>query len=101
MFWGDGGKEGSLRGDTVVSTISPSYLVTIMEPEVGAQAIVCARALEFQDPITVTIMLDIPDLSPDSWLYLQDRDILFGHFHEPSKWHKALVPKDRHTTGSR
>lgn len=98
VFYRDGESEKSVRGDAVVSTLPLGYLVTIMEPRTEPEALECAKALEFRDLITVTVMLDIHRVSRDSWVYVQDRDIVFGRFHEPGNWSRALVPDDRHTS---
>jgi len=98
VFVSDGGKESSLTGDAVVSTIPLGLLVRILEPAPSGEVIACAKALEFRDLITVTVMLDIPQVSRDSWVYVQDREVVFGRFHEPGNWSSALVPDENHTS---
>jgi len=98
VFFSDGENESSVTGDAVVSTIPLGLVVRILEPATSDEVIACAKALEFRDLITVTVMLDIPQVSVDSWLYVQDREVVFGRFHEPSNWSKALVPDENHTS---
>jgi protoporphyrinogen oxidase len=43
-------------------------------------------------------MLDVPQVSRDSWLYVQDLEVAFGRFHEPGNWSRALVPDEQHTS---
>ena len=98
VFFSDGDNESSVTGEAVVSTIPLGLLVRILEPAPDEEVIACARGLEFRDLITVTVMLDIPQVSRDSWLYVQDRDVIFGRFHEPGNWSSALVPDQEHTS---
>ena len=39
-------------------------------------------------------MLKKRQVTPDTWLYVHDRNILFGRFHEPKNWSPAMVPSD-------
>jgi protoporphyrinogen oxidase len=47
--------------------------------------------------ITVNVILRKERVSIDTWLYVQDEDILFGRLHEPKNWSPAMVP-DQSTT---
>jgi protoporphyrinogen oxidase len=57
-----------------------------------------ANGLEFRDLITVNVKIKRKQVSLDTWLYIQDEDILFGRFHEPKNWSKDMVPDDEHTS---
>jgi protoporphyrinogen oxidase len=37
-------------------------------------------------------------VSEDTWLYIQDSDIIFGRMHEPKNWSAAMVRDDDHTS---
>ena len=37
-------------------------------------------------------------MTHDTWLYVHDRNILFGRFHEPKNWSAAMVPGDEYTS---
>ena len=43
-------------------------------------------------------MLKKRQVTPDTWLYVHDRNILFGRFHEPKNWSAAMVPGDDYTS---
>jgi protoporphyrinogen oxidase len=34
----------------------------------------------------------------DTWLYVHDKNILFGRFHEPKNWSPEMVPSDEYTS---
>ncbi len=48
--------------------------------------------------ITVNLMLDRQQMTHDTWLYVHDRDILFGRLHEPKNWSVDMVPDQSKTS---
>lgn len=88
----------SVNAQHVVSTIPLSVLAQIISPKADDRIIGAARSLEFRDLITVNVKLRRKQVSKDTWLYIQDSDILFGRLHEPKNWSKAMVPDDDHTS---
>lgn len=90
--------EQSIRATDVVSTIPLGLLAQMMTPNAPDDVVEAARGLEFRDLITVNLMLKKPQVSRDTWLYVQDESIIFGRLHEPKNWSKAMVPDDDHTS---
>ncbi len=91
------GVETSVAATSVVSTIPLGVLPRIMEPACDQAVIDAAKGLTFRALITVNVILKKERVSIDTWLYIQDEDILFGRLHEPKNWSKAMVP-DQSTT---
>lgn len=98
VFFGADGAGESIRVDAVVSTIPLGVLARIMEPACEERVIEAARALRFRDLITVNVRLKRNQVTPDTWLYIQDQEILFGRMHEPKNWSAAMVPDAEHTS---
>ena len=98
IFFERDGKQGSVRADAVVSTIPLGLLARICEPQCGQEVIDAARALKFRDLVTVNVRLARRQVTPDTWIYVQDSDILFGRMHEPKNWSAAMVPDENHTS---
>jgi protoporphyrinogen oxidase len=98
VFYVKEGQEQSVRGDAVVSTIPFGFLAQILVPECNEEVKQAANELEFRDLITVNVQIKKKQVSPDTWLYIQDSDILFGRFHEPKNWSIDMVPDDEHTS---
>lgn len=90
--------EQSLRKNAVVSTIPLGFLAQILTPACDAEVKDAANALELRDLITVNVQIRRKQVSPNTWLYIQDSDILFGRFHEPKNWSVDMVPDDEHTS---
>jgi protoporphyrinogen oxidase len=98
VFFTQDGQEQSLRKNAVVSTIPLGFLAQILTPKCNAEVKEAANALEFRDLITVNVRIRRKQVSPDTWVYIQDSDILFGRFHEPKNWSVDMVPDDEHTS---
>ena len=91
------GNEHTINATAVVSTIPLGVLPRIVSPAPAPEVNEAARALSFRELITVNVVLNREQVSIDTWLYVQDEDILFGRLHEPKNWSKAMVP-DQSTT---
>ncbi|MFK7730318.1 MAG: FAD-dependent oxidoreductase [Pseudomonadales bacterium] len=91
------GTEFVERATKVVSTIPLGVLPRLMEPACSEAVVQAAAALSFRALITVNIILRKERVSIDTWLYVQDEDILFGRLHEPKNWSPAMIP-DQSTT---
>lgn len=90
--------ERSVRTQHVVSTMPLSILAQIITPKAEDSVLAAARSLDFRDLITVNLQLARRQVSKDTWLYVQDEQILFGRLHEPKNWSRAMVPDDEHTS---
>ena len=82
----------------VVSTVPLSLLVKMMSPTAPNRVCETAESLTFRDLITVTVMLDMPQMTGDTWLYVHDDDLLFARLHEPKNWSPDLVPSPDKTS---
>lgn len=85
-------------GDWFVSSIPLTLLAQSIEPAAPPEVIEASKSLVFRNIITVNLMLKKRQVTKDTWLYVHDRNILFGRFHEPKNWSPAMVPSDEHTS---
>jgi len=90
--------EQRIHANHVVSTIPLSVLAQIVTPKADEAVVTAARGLDFRDLITVNLRLRRQRVSKDTWLYVQDENVLFGRLHEPKNWSRAMVPDDDHTS---
>jgi len=97
VYTDSSGNEVSVNATSVVSTIPLGVLPRILTPAPEQKVIDAAKGLSFRALITVNVELRKEQVSIDTWLYVQDEDILFGRLHEPKNWSKAMVP-DQSTT---
>jgi len=87
-----------IEGENFISSIPITVLAKIMEPAAPADVLKAADSLTFRNIITVNLMLKKRQVTPDTWLYVHDRNILFGRLHEPKNWSPAMVPGDEFTS---
>lgn len=93
-----GGELQTIEGDTFISSIPLTHLARLMDPPAPPEVLEATRQLQFRDIITVNIMLKKKQVTHDTWLYVHDRNILFGRFHEPKNWSPDMVPSDDYTS---
>jgi protoporphyrinogen oxidase len=94
----EAGREEVVEGAEYVSSIPLTVLCQIMEPAAPPEVLAAAQALTFRNVITVNLMLDRPQVTPDTWLYVHDRGIGFGRLHEPKNWSRDMVPDQTKTS---
>ena len=83
-----------VSAENYISSIPLTLLAKIIDPPPPADILAAADALTFRNIITVNLMLKKRQVTHDTWLYVHDRGILFGRFHEPKNWSPAMVPSD-------
>jgi protoporphyrinogen oxidase len=98
VFYRSDGEERSVRASAVLSTLPLGLLVQMLTPACGKDVAEAARGLVFRDLITVNVIFRRQQVSSDTWLYVQDEDVLFGRLHEPKNWSKAMVPDGERTS---
>lgn len=87
-----------IEAQNFISSIPLTVLAKIIEPSAPADVLKAADSLVFRNIITVNLMLRKPQVTNDTWLYVHDKDILFGRFHEPKNWSAAMVPGPEYTS---
>ncbi len=92
------GVKRRVEGEHFISSVPLTLLAQMMEPAAPADIVEAAKSLVFRDIITVNLMIKKPRVTRDTWLYVHDRNILFGRFHEPKNWSPAMVPSDDYTS---
>jgi protoporphyrinogen oxidase len=98
VFYKQADGEKSVRANAVLSTLPLGLLVQMLTPAAPANVVAAAKALVFRDLITVNAIFRKKQVSTDTWLYVQDEDVIFGRLHEPKNWSRAMVPDDEHTS---
>ncbi|MEZ5396547.1 MAG: FAD-dependent oxidoreductase [Bryobacterales bacterium] len=59
------------EGDAFVSSIALRDLVEAMDPPPPAEVLAAARKLRYRDSLTVALIVDAPNLFPDTWIYIR------------------------------
>ncbi len=77
----------------VISSAPLAEIVPAIEPRpITAER---ARLLRYRDFLTVALILDIPDLFPDNWIYIHDPSVRVGRIQNFRAWSPEMVPDPR------
>jgi protoporphyrinogen oxidase len=95
---GAGGERRTFAGDYFFSTMPMRELVRAMRTSVPANVLEVSEGLEYRDFITVGLLCDRlkvqePDggLLKDTWIYVQEPDVLLGRLQIFNNWSPCLV----------
>lgn len=90
--------EQLMEAENFISSIPMTVLCKITDPPAPDDVLEAANSLDFRDIITVNMMFKKNQVTNDTWLYVHDKNILFGRFHEPKNWSPAMVPGEEYTS---
>lgn len=92
------GKEQVLEGDYVFSTMPVKDLVRCLDREVPEDVRRVAEGLVYRDFMTVGLLLDRMKITekgklcvPDTWIYVQERDVKLGRLQIFNNWSPYMV----------
>ena len=88
----DAGGARTIRCGQVISTVPLDALLGALAHEPGIAEAAAATRLAYRGIILVFLGIAKPQVSPDSWTYFPNSDLLFGRSHEPKNWSAAMVP---------
>lgn len=91
----DGRQEKLVEGDAFVSSIPMTELIEILQPRADSGVLAASRSLSYRDLITIHLMLDRPQVTTDTWVYVHDPRVSFARLHEPRNWSPALAPEGK------
>ncbi|HEV2527768.1 MAG TPA: FAD-dependent oxidoreductase [Thermomicrobiales bacterium] len=88
----------TIEADQFISSIPLTLLAQIIDPVAPPDVIEASKSLSYRNVITVNLMIKKKQVTHDTWLYVHDKNILFGRWHEPKNWSPAMVPSDDFTS---
>jgi len=91
----DGGREREVSGDVFVSSIPMTELAQCLAPTAPAAVVEASKTLSYRDLITVHLMLDRPQVTNDTWVYVHDPAVSFARLHEPRNWSPDMAPEGK------
>lgn len=86
------GETCTAQADRLVSSIPLDALLRALPPETGAPEVLANYSLRYRDIICLFLAINKPQVSPDSWTYFPQKELLFGRTHEPRNWSKEMAP---------
>jgi protoporphyrinogen oxidase len=84
-----------LEVDQLCSSMPLTELVLAMRPEAPAEVVEAAQNLRYRDLVTVNLMIDKPQVTDQTWIYIHDPSFKLGRIHEPRNWSPAMAPEGK------
>ena len=92
---GNGGGARRLEGADFISSIPLNALVGMLRPLPPGDVLDAAGRLRYRDLVIVSVMVDRPGVTDQTWIYMPGRDIPFGRIHEPKNWSPDMCPEGK------
>jgi protoporphyrinogen oxidase len=84
--------ETPLDGAAFLSSMPLTHLVEAMDPPAPEAVRAAARALTFRHLLLVGVVVDRPELFPDTWIYVHDARLRVGRIQNFGNWSPYMVP---------
>lgn len=81
-----------LPATDLISSMPLSEVVRLMDPRPPAAVLAAADQLRYRDFLTVSLVIDTPDLFPDNWIYVHSPDVQLGRIQNFKNWSPEMVP---------
>jgi len=86
----DGNQE--LAADQFISSIPLTEMVLSINPPPPSEVVCAARSLGHRDHLVVALMIDRPQLTKDTWVYIQEPGLKAARMYEPKNCSPRMVP---------
>jgi len=88
-----GDAEGQVvSGDQYIGSMPLAEAVEMMDPPAPKAVRYAASHLRQRDFLTVCLIVDVPELFPDNWIYIHDPSVQMGRLQNYENWSAAMVP---------
>lgn len=86
------GESFGVTGQQFISTMPLRSLVRSLVPAAPEPVRAAAEQLRYRDFLTVVLVVDVPDLFPDNWIYIHDPSVRVGRIQNFKNWSGDMVP---------
>ena len=84
-----------LEVENLCSSMPLTELVLAMRPEAPADVVEAVHKLRYRDLVTVNLMIDKPQVTDQTWIYIHDPSFRLGRIHEPRNWSPDMAPEGK------
>jgi len=89
------GEKKELQGDFYISTIPLPVLINSMRPPLEQELIDVASQMTFRSLRFLNLMLDMEQVSENTWMYIPEEKYYFFRIQEPRNWHPENTPEGK------
>ena len=94
----NGHTDNTLAPSHCISSMPISKLVKLFKPQPPAEILNAANQLSYRAFIIVVLIVDIPKLFPDQWLYVHSPKVKVGRIQNFKNWSRSMVPDQSKTS---
>ncbi|MCH8868310.1 MAG: NAD(P)/FAD-dependent oxidoreductase [Chloroflexi bacterium] len=87
----DGNTE-TIEAESFISSLPVKELLLNMKPEPPREVLEATKKFKYRDFLTVTLIVDNPDLFPDNWIYIHSPKVQVGRIQNFKNWSSHMVP---------
>ena len=87
-----GGRREIVEGTDFISSMPMRELVKKMEPPAPPNVLEAAEKLGYRDFLTVSLIVNKPELFKDNWIYIHDPGVKVGRIQNFKNWSPQMVP---------
>lgn len=91
------GSSERIEGSDFISSMPMRELIRKMEPPPPDYVLEAADKLGYRDFLTVSLIINKPDLFQDNWIYIHDSDVKVGRIQNFKNWSPSMVPDPNKT----
>jgi protoporphyrinogen oxidase len=81
-----------VTADQYIGSMPLAEAVQMLDPPPPPQVLEAASHLSQRDFLTVCLIVDMPDLFPDNWIYIHDPTVQMGRLQNYKNWSADMVP---------
>lgn len=89
---GKGGNAEKIEGTDFISSMPMQELVRKLDPPPPPKVLEAADSLGYRDFLTVSLIVNKPDLFEDNWIYTHDAEVKVGRIQNFKNWSPHMVP---------
>jgi protoporphyrinogen oxidase len=80
-----------IYGSDFISSMPIREALQKFKPDIPKEVLDAANDLKYRDFLTVALIVDKPDIFPDTWLYIHDPDVKVGRIQNFKNWSPFMV----------
>lgn len=88
----------AVEAEAYISSMSIPDLIRTLDPPPAAEILAAAAALRFRDFLTVCLIVDIPEVFPDNWIYVHSQDVRVARIQNFKNWSPDMSPDTQKTS---
>jgi protoporphyrinogen oxidase len=92
------GAEKTWEGDWFLSSMPLTLLIRALHPAVPDAVRIASESLTFRNMLTIDLIVDHPDLFPDNWIYVHEKQLQLGRIQNFKNWSPFMVPDPQKTS---